>query len=134
MLLRCDAMRHLVPPKAICRDFVAAMVATFDEPNLRDVRAAFAPVCAFFQVAVPRFRWQNGAERRRNYAHMLYVEGRGTTIALTHPKHWVENLDRNGPHEWAFDALHELDHVLKIPQQERRAESFARAFMDRALS
>lgn len=125
-------MRFLLPPKPICEEFLRTMMDVFDEPRLADVRAAFVPVCAFFRIATPRFCWQSKSQRRRMYAHMRHDKGRGVVIALTKPRDWVRQRKRKTPRQWAFDSLHELDHALKIPREEARADAFARAFLDRA--
>lgn len=120
-------MRMLLPPRALREQVTGLLISFFDEGDDAELTEAMRLMSAFYGVRPPRICWRQRIDR-------------GATAALTHednrfelirPRFWhLQSVCKPTAEEWAQTVLHEWWHLLTWVDEERKAWTFAKRWME----
>lgn len=120
-------MRFPVPNKTLRRQVKALLHSFFDEGDDAELAEAMQLIADFYAVRVPTITWRRRIEGGLTAAR-TNIDG---TIELLRPRFWhLQSACKPTPEEWAETVLHEWWHVLTWVDEEKKADAFARRWME----
>lgn len=120
-------MRFSLPRRSVRHRVRDLLLAYFDERDGDDLHDAMRALAQFYDLAMPTIGWRRQIDRGWT-AGRTHSTGR---IELIRPDHWHrQHVCKPTPDEWAATAIHEFYHYLTWVDEERKADDFARRWME----
>lgn len=120
-------MRFHVPSKAVRARVKALLHSFFDEGDDSELTEAMRLIADFYKVKPPTITWRRRIDRGLTAAR-TNIDG---TIELLRPRFWhLQHVCKPTPEQWIETVLHEWWHLLTWVDEERKADTFARRWME----
>lgn len=116
-----------MPNKALRAKVKGLLVSFFDEGDDAELTEAMRLIAEFYKVTPPTITWRRRIDNGQTAAR-THADGR---FELVRPRFWhLQHVCKPTPEEWSETCLHEWWHLLTWVDEERKADEFARRWMD----
>jgi len=120
-------MKRIIPGKRLRAKVINLLEQAYEDDDTELGKRALRLVCWEFGLKVPRLYFK--ARIRHNLAGQCYEDG--DRIDVSKPSVWkAEGRTR---HAWLLVVLHEFGHHVLWADRERKADLFARRWLDKRI-